>query len=61
MDNFISHIHTCQNRVTCACPSVQVDEIKYLGIILDNKVTWKSHTKKLKIKLSKHLRQFYFL
>ena len=40
------------NRRACVRPSVeQVHEIKYLAIILDNKVTCKSHTEKFKTKL----------
>lgn len=37
MDNLNSH---SKNRITCACPCVeQIDEIKYLEIILVNKMT----------------------
>lgn len=39
----------------------RVNNIKYLGVILDEDVSWKKHIKLLKSKLNSTLRNFYFL
>lgn len=47
---------------TCDCAAIeQVDNIKYLGIYLDEKLSWKNHISQLKSQLRKSVRQFYFL
>ncbi len=57
--------------VECLCASTrcdskravtsQIDDIEYLGIILDKDVSWKKHIHALKNKLNRTLRYFYFL
>lgn len=39
----------------------QTDNIKYLGVILDQDIKWEKHIQKLKLKLNSALRYFYFL
>ncbi|KAG7295150.1 hypothetical protein JYU34_022109 [Plutella xylostella] len=47
--------HTCFNRPTtqgCDCPNIdQVNEIKYLGVIIDSKLTFKSHIAALTVRV----------
>lgn len=53
----------CKNTVClskCAIVS-QTDSIKYLGMILDAELNWKSHINKLKKVINNTLRYFYFL
>lgn len=46
----------------CYCTEVkEVRQVKYLGVILDSEMKWKCHVDYLKSKLSKTLRNFYFL
>lgn len=55
----------CLSRPTyCStkCATVgQADNIKYLGIVLDQELNWKEHVHKLKQKLNNVLRYFYYL
>lgn len=46
----------------CKCPVIeQVDHIKYLGIIIDENVSWKHHAQLLQLQLRLNIRKFYFL
>lgn len=39
--------HFCSNSLTCNCVSIKrVDSTKYLGIIIDNKLSWQGHIEK---------------
>lgn len=43
-NNFDLHIHTCNNKESCDCPSIRkVCDTKYLGIIVDQKLSWYQH------------------
>ncbi len=57
------HSLTCNNsKITCDCLKVeQTDKMKYLGLIIDSKLTWKPHVTKIKQELYKCVRTFYFL
>jgi hypothetical protein len=50
------------NGNSCNCPVIEiVNEIKYLGLILDTKLSWKNHVNYVKDKLIKYIRIFYML
>ncbi len=50
------------NKASCSCVDIeQVDEMKYLGLWVDSKVSWKAHVNYLKLKLVKYVRVFYML
>lgn len=50
------------NHINCSCPSIElVDEIKYLGLIIDSNLSWKSHVNYTKTKLIKYSRMFYMM
>ena len=54
--------HTCPNPTFCNCEIIeQVDNIKSLGVYLDNKISWNVHINKLNSELRKKIRVFYFL
>ena len=56
------HNLSCNENLNCFCPSIeQVEEIKYLGLILDSRVAWKNHVTYLMAKLIKYIRIFYLL
>lgn len=39
-------VHTCRDSINCCCLSIEkVPEIKYLGIILDDRLNWLPHIK----------------
>lgn len=47
---------------TCKCQYLeQVDKIKYLGLWVDSKLSWKEHISYLKVKLIKYIRIFYLM
>lgn len=52
-------LHTVCNS-GCSVVS-QTDKVKYLGILVEQDLSWKSHTVALKTKLNSILRYFYFL
>lgn len=62
-----SHTNDClhersYNTDTCRCPLIEeVREIKYLGMTIDNRLTWSAHTAKLCKSLRGCLFQFYKL
>jgi hypothetical protein len=46
----------------CSCVELEkVDTFKYLGVLLDSQLSWKSHVNKLRQSLSCFLRKFYYL
>lgn len=48
--------------IICSCETVQqVAKVKYLGILIDKEITWKSHVNKLHAEIRKSIRSFYFL
>jgi hypothetical protein len=50
------------NSYNCLCSNIeQVKEIKYLGLILDENLSWKNHINYLKTKLIKYIRIMYLL
>ena len=50
------------NDLNCACPNIeQVQDIKYLGLVVDSKISWKHHVQYLKLKLIKYVRIMYLL
>ena len=52
-------IHTCQNRGSCVCLTLEIPEkIKYLGIYLDPLLRWDEHTCYLNKKLRKTIYLF---
>jgi hypothetical protein len=57
------HKVRCSNQSnTCDCLDIQqVKEIKYLGLLVDEKINWKPHINYLKSKLITYLRVFYML
>ncbi len=50
-----------QLKLTNGCVIDKVNEYKYLGLIVDDKLTWKPHIKRLKSQLSKSLGILYKL
>lgn len=61
-DKIKYHNINCTELQTCRCLEIQkVNEIKYLGIFLDQKVSWKAHIDYLKTKIIKYIRTFYML
>lgn len=58
----IYHNGNCNGRNCSTCVSLEfVEEFKYLGIIIDRKLSWKKHIQKLKSELCFSLRQLYQL
>lgn len=56
------HNINCENIILCKCPTLeQVNSIKYLGLTIDSKLTWKLHIDYIKNKLIKYIRKFYML
>lgn len=57
------HEITCSlNLHDCKCRDLeQVESIKYLGLWVDSRLTWKEHLQYLKSKLVKYIRIFYML
>lgn len=57
------HINiSCENSSDCNCPIIeQVNQIKYLGVIIDETLSWKPQTEQLHLHLRKNVRKFYFL
>lgn len=49
------------NNLTTKTTLRQVDEIKYLGVIVDNKLSWKKHIDEVRKKLRKTLYYLYYL
>lgn len=46
------HHDNCSKRHVCQCKEIQnVKNVKYLGVIIDEKLTWKAHIEKMKPKL----------
>lgn len=58
----IYHKSNCNSNSNCQCQEIeQVDNIKYLGLVVDSKISWKNHVESLKHKLLKYIRIFYML
>jgi len=54
--------HICCDQSNCNCEIIeQTNNIKYLGIYIDNKISWDFHINKLNTELRKKIRIFYFL
>ncbi|KAG8243116.1 hypothetical protein J6590_108674 [Homalodisca vitripennis] len=62
-NNLKFHVNiNCENDNKCKCPVIeQVNQIKYLGIIIDESLSWKPHTDNLQSQLRRNVRKFYFL
>lgn len=55
------HEISCVNE-NCLCPSIEmVEEIKYLGLVLDSNQSWKNHINYIKNKLLRYLRILFML
>lgn len=62
IDSLKYHSLKCTSFDVCNCESIKkVDNIKYLGSVLDSYITWKEHCGNLKKQLGNCLRKFYFL
>jgi hypothetical protein len=63
MSSLKYHEITCPVSLNrCDCQALeQVDSIKYLGLWVDSKLSWKEHIVYLKMKLVKYIRIFYML
>jgi exonuclease III len=62
--NLICHTHDCLHNfcINCNCEHItQVDNTKYLGLIVDQDFTWKLHIRHISNKLRKIIRDFNFL
>jgi len=58
----IYHELSCVDYMNCTCLRLTKDEsMKYLGLIIDSNLTWKSHVNKLKKELLTKIRSFYLL
>lgn len=58
----VYHNVNCLNDVNCGCLRVdKVDKIKYLGLLIDSNLSWKSHISKLKGEMLRSVRTFYLL
>lgn len=57
------HINGCNfNLGLCNCEEIEkVNSYKYLGVTLDEKLSWENHVKGLHSKLRKSIRTFYYL
>jgi hypothetical protein len=56
------HSYLCSDVNGCKCLRIDiVNVIKYLGLIIDSNLSWKSHVTKLKKELRKGVRSFYML
>ena len=54
--------HSCNYLNNCDCPTIQQSsETKYLGIIFDEKMTFKSHVQFINKKLKFTLSKFYYI
>ena len=52
-------IHTCSHNQMCDCPKIkQSNEIKYLGLIVDDRLHWDKHTSQLTLRLRKLIYKF---
>ena len=52
-------LHSCPSNLLCNCPSInQTDQIKYLGIIVDDRLHWDKHTVHLTLRLRKLIYKF---
>lgn len=57
-----SHSYLCVDNLQCNCLKVeQTDNMKYLGLMIDSRLTWKIHIAKLKKEIYRSLRNFYLL
>ena len=56
-------LHTCNgDQATCVCePIGQVNEIKYLGVMLDSRLTWAAQSQYLQCALRKLNYMLYYL
>jgi hypothetical protein len=60
----ICHTHDCLHNfcINCKCEQItQVDNTKYLGLIVDQDFSWKLHIRHISNKLRKIIRDFNFL
>lgn len=58
------HEFQCINSGDIRCDCIEIEEvssIKYLGLVIDNHLSWKEHVVKLKKELYNNLRKFYLL
>ncbi len=56
------HRLSCGMALDCDCLEIeQVNDIKYLGLNVDARLSWKAHINTLKAKLLKYIRIFYML
>jgi hypothetical protein len=59
---FHVHTHACNNHLDCHCTKIQtVTNYKYLGIILDNSLSYQLHIDSLVIKLRRAIAALYKL
>uniref|UniRef100_A0A1B6MSN0 Reverse transcriptase domain-containing protein n=1 Tax=Graphocephala atropunctata TaxID=36148 RepID=A0A1B6MSN0_9HEMI len=62
-ESLVYHSSDCVSSNVCnKCILIEkVDEIKYLGLIINSNLSWKGHVKKLRSELFITVRKFYFL
>lgn len=58
----VYHNVLCNTNVVCDCQKIEkVNSFKYLGICLDENLTWKTHITTLNSNLRRSIRTFYYL
>ena len=63
VSNITVHKHSCQEQAQCSCnlKIKKVNEIKYLGIIIDSHLKWHKHVEYISNKIRKLIYKFYQL
>ena len=57
--NQIIQLHNCSRNQLCSCPVIkQTNQIKYLGLIVDDRLHWDKHANELTLKLRKLIYKF---
>lgn len=60
--NISFHSNECDSPINCTCEKIsEAPQVKYLGIIIDSKLTWNQQIIKLKRELTCVCRKFYYI